>query len=104
MVKPVKNNQGKEVGFISDGTVLCKKVQKSKHFMKIYGAWAWDKQIFDEEFRDVKIWDTESDTMYISTKEDWLLHGIEKDFGHGMQIFLPVEFHEVKSKKQPTLQ
>lgn len=100
MKTDVRNIDGKVVGFIQNG-VLCKKVFKKKHFMRVLNGWGWDKHIIEgNEFIEVKILDKDDDIMYISQKSDWLTHGIRKNFGYGDQIILPLRHHEIRHRKQ----
>lgn len=100
MKKDVRNVDGKVVGFILDGA-LCKKVFKKKHFMRVLNGWGFDKKIIEEnEFAEVKILDKDEDIMYVSQKDDWLTHGIRKNFGYGDQIILPLRHHEMRHRKQ----
>lgn len=94
--KPVKNVDGKIVGFINNNQMLCKKVVKSKHFMRVLNGWGLDKAIIDAGgFDEVRILDTENNVCYSSKREDWIMHGIKKDFGHGEQLILPVKWHKL---------
>lgn len=103
MKKDLRNARGQIIGFISEG-VLCKKVKGSIHKMRIIDGYAMDKRILDnEDFTEVRILDTETDTIYASTKERWLEHGVQKNFGHGDQIILPMKYCEVISRKQKPL-
>lgn len=98
----VRNVDGKVVGNIVDG-VLQKKVRRSKHFMRVLNGWGMDTDIFKHDFNEVKILDTENETLYVSKRDDWLTHGIRKNFGYGHQIILPLRFHEVRHKKQQSM-
>lgn len=99
----VRNVDGKVIGFIKDG-VLCKRVFKKKHFMKVLNGWGLDKKIFnDHDFKEVKILDKDDDVMYVSQRSDWLEHGIRKNFGYGEQIILPLRHHEMRHRKQAQL-
>ena len=101
MRKVIRNVDGKEIGFIADNGSLCKKVKRSRHFMRELNGWGYDTRIIEgEEFDEVKILDIETDTVYVSKKEDWLNHGIRKNFGYGDQIILPLKWHEVRDRKQ----
>lgn len=103
MRKDLRNNKGQMIGFILEG-VLCKKVKGSIHKMKIIDGYAIDKRILEDEvFTEVKILDTETDTMYVSSKEAWQEHGVLKNFGHGDQIILPMKYCEIRNRKQPQL-
>jgi len=103
MKKNLHNNRGQVIGFIKE-RVLCKKVKGSIHKMKIIDGYAIDKRIIDEEdFTEVKILDTETDTMYVSSKDAWQEHGVLKNFGHGDQIILPMKYCEIISKNQGKL-
>lgn len=102
-MKDVRNVDGKVVGQIKDG-VLMKRVFKKKHFMRVLNGWGLDlKILYEEGFDIVKILDKDEDICYVSKKEDWLNHGIKKNFGYGEQIILPVRWHEIKHRKQPEL-
>ena len=99
----VRNVDGKVVGQII-GDALCKRVFRKKHFMKVLNGWGMDTKIFQEhQFKIVKILDKDDNLGYVSKREDWLEHGITKNFGYGEQIILPLRWHEVKSPKQKEL-
>lgn len=72
--------------------------------MRKIPGWAFDKQIIEEnDFDRVLILDKDENLMYVSQKEDWLTHGVHKNFGYGDQIILPLKYHEVKNVNQPSL-
>lgn len=99
----VRNVDGKIVGFIKGG-VLHKKVFKKKHFMRNLNGWGWDKKIIDDGgFDEVKILDKDDDVLYVSRRDDWIKHGIHKNFGYGDQIILPLRHHEIRHRKQPQM-
>lgn len=102
MTEEIRNNTGQVVGNIING-VFYKRVFRSKHFMRILNGWGTDKDIFDRNFKEVKIMDKENDIVYVSKKEDWIHHGIRKNFGYGEQIILPLKWHEVRHRKQLSL-
>jgi hypothetical protein len=101
-MKDVRNIDGKIVGHITD-RILRKKVKASKHLMKVLNGYGWDTRILEEDFDEVQILDTENEIMYVSRKEDWLTHGIRKNFNHGDQIILPLRHHEARHKNQQQL-
>jgi hypothetical protein len=93
-----KNKQQKTIGAVK-GNAFEKYVKKSKHLFRKWNAWGIDKTIVDGLIRDgieiIKIHETEEKIDYSIPVKDFFQKGIEADFGHSKQIFLPViHFHQ----------
>ena len=86
----------KTVGFIAEGPnglEVVKRVRESKHLLRVADAWGVDLGLVEraraEGIGCIRLDETERGISY-STSPDYLLqHGFRKDFGHGMQVFLP---------------
>jgi hypothetical protein len=76
-----------------NGLELVKRVRESKHLLRVADAWGIDLKQAEEAraegVRRIRLDETERRICY-STSPDYLLeHGFRKDFGHGLQVFLP---------------
>ena len=93
-LKPFKifNSSGKAIGTL-EGAVFTKTVRKSKHFLRALQAWGTDKQVLEylkaEGCAVVRLLDRESGLTYEAPLDRIFSGGIEKDFGFGVQVFLP---------------
>jgi hypothetical protein len=97
----VRRFDGKPVGFIQDG-ILKKRVQASRHMLRIPRGWAWDKDILEEAVAEgilkTEIFDTEEEIKYTAKIREILEKGQEIDRGYGLQICLPLYYWKTKSK------
>jgi hypothetical protein len=88
-----RNASGKIIGKVS-GDAYCTKVVKSKHLLRKWDAWGIDKTVMDNLIRNgiskIIIHEKEEDFDYETSVKDFVEKGIEEDFGHGKQIFLPL--------------
>jgi hypothetical protein len=86
---------GRPVGYVEDG-ILKKKVQASKHMLRIPRGWAWDKDILEEALAEgiaiTEIFDTEEDVAYFARIKDILELGREINRGFGLQVVLPISY------------
>lgn len=91
--KEFYNNKKKLIGVVS-GTdnIFRKKVQGSKHLMKIFNAWGIDESILKElkemKVETIRIKDMETNTVYQSTVDKFFEKGITRNYA-GVQVFLP---------------
>lgn len=87
-----RNSEGKVIGKVS-GDVFSKRVLASRHLLKALDAWGIDKSVIDslvkEGVQNIVIYEKEGGIYYEVSVEDFVAKGIEGDFGHGRQIFLP---------------
>src|SRR3990167_11459106 len=93
------------VGKLEDG-VFTKNVRRSKHFMKIFNGWGIQSSVFngiESRCKEIVINDTESNLIYKTNTKTYREHGILKDMGHGMQIFLDEKYFEKIVGKQNKL-
>jgi hypothetical protein len=94
-----ENSEGKVIGKIS-GDVFSKRVFASKHLLRALDAWGIDKSVIDslvkEGVKKIVIYEKEGGIYYEVSVEDFVAKGIEADFGHGKQIFLPRTYFEKK--------
>jgi len=99
----VRRFDGKPVGYIEDG-ILKKRVQASKHMLRIPRGWAWDKRILEEAVAEgikiTEIFDTEEKVTYSAKIRDILEKGQVVNRGHGLQIVL--HLFRWKKKKHKT--
>lgn len=90
-----KNQRGKVIGVASAG-IFSKKVKRSKHLLRKWDAYGIDKSILDElvsnGVQKVLIYETEDNKEYLTTVKEFAERGIEADFGHSPQIFLPLVY------------
>ena len=103
----VRRFDGKPVGYIEDG-ILKKRVQASKHMLRIPRGWAWDKDILEEAVAEgigkTEIFDTEEDVTFTSKIQDILEKGQEINRGHGLQVVLPISGWNKKTKECQEIQ
>ena len=89
------NQKRKNIGGVS-GDTFSKKVKKSKHLLRKWEAWGMDKKVLDDlvcnGVQKVIIHETEENKDYIVTVKDFAEKGIEADFGHSSQVFLPLVY------------
>jgi len=98
----VRRFDGKPVGYIEDG-ILKKRVQASKHMLRIPRGWAWDKDILEEAVAEgilkTEIFDTEREVAYSANIQDILEKGQEVNRGYGLQIVLHLYLWKKKKQK-----
>jgi hypothetical protein len=77
-------------------TLFEKQVQSSKHFLKILNGWGFQEELLNEfkvhNVEEIHVEDVESSKKYITSLFTLIRNGIQGDYGHGMQIFLPLKF------------
>ena len=99
----VRRFDGKPVGYVEDG-ILKKRVQASKHMLRIPRGWAWDKDILEEAVAEgievTEIFDTEEEITYTAKIKDILEIGQEINRGYGLQVCLPLYYWKTKSKNK----
>lgn len=85
--------------------VFTKKVNKSKHFMKIYNSWGIDKSVINQLNDDTLIIyiDEKLQTSWLTDKKTWVNNCLEKDWGHGVQLFLDEKYFTKKDNNQKSL-
>lgn len=80
----------KVIGELKDALFL-KFVDDKKHLMKIFGNTPGIQKSAWEEVKDkiiaIKI-TTKKGAVFTSTKTNFEKHSFEKDFGHGVQLFM----------------
>lgn len=96
----IREDSGKicTVGQLGKNT-FWKRVVKSEHFHKKMQAWGIDAEVFgvvEMECLYIKILDTETDTLYVTTPYQWRLLGKYLHFKpHRAQIFLNIKHFEI---------
>lgn len=74
----------------SETKTFYKKVDDSKHFMEMFQGYGIDGEVLKALPDGSNINITNQDNkVYEATKEDYLNYNATKDFGHGVQYFLP---------------
>ena len=76
-----------------DGLELVKRVRESKHLFRMADAWGIDLRQAEEAraegVRRIRLDETERGICYSVSPDYLLAHGFRRDFGHGLQVFLP---------------
>lgn len=75
------------------GNTLQKKAKGSCHLMRDLDAWGFQLEVVEQAYKEgvqtVEVEDIETGIVYSVSLEVLLEKGIQKDFGHGLQLFLP---------------
>jgi len=103
-----KNNlctyKNKTIGEIK-GDVLQKKVKSSRHLLRVPPSWAIDLQVLrraeNAGVRHVRIYDTETGTIYQADLWKFMRQGFPVNRGYGEQVALPLDLFEVFRPGQP---
>ncbi len=83
------------VGELGQDSVFRKRVNSLKHFMKQMSGYGLDKKIVSslKEKECIKIKILEDGTkLYEIFLEDFIKHGVERDYGHGLQVFCSLKY------------
>ena len=103
----VRRFDGKPVGYVEDG-ILKKKVQASKHMLRIPRGWAWDKDILEEAVAEgievTEIFDTEEEITYTAKIRDILEKGQVVNRGYGVQVVLHLFRWKKRKQKNKEIQ
>lgn len=103
----VDTPQGQRWAGVIEGKVLKKKVIGSRHLMRSLDAWGFQVEAIEEAQKSgitmIEVEDTERGTIYSVSLGLFLKKGIQKDFGHGVQVFLPRRCWKRKSTNQLAL-
>lgn len=87
------NSKGQVIGKLKDG-IFRKKVKKSKHYMRVLNAWGLDVEVVDKlrasKCTEIRILDTESQSIYSTPFEVFDNKGFVKDFS-SEQKFLVIK-------------
>ena len=83
--------------------ILVKRVDTMKHYMRVYKAFGVDLGILDSpQFQVIRVvdenrnkWEVDIDTL--------IKRGFRRDFGHGVQIFLPLTKWRKRDDRQGEL-
>lgn len=95
--------RGKVIGtFDLFDLTFRKNVRKSRHFQWSLKAWGIDRIIFNalgkRGCQNIIIRDRDSGDVYSADYGHFKVSGIERDFGHGVQLFLQDMFWNIKRK------
>ena len=78
---------------VADGLELVKRVRESKHLLRVADAWGVDlglvERAREEGVGRIRLDETERGICYFLSPDYLLAHGFRRDFGHGLQVFLP---------------
>gem|GEM_PF-1541843 len=108
MTIQTKNNSkkifssGKNIGIL-ENNIFTKKVNRSKHFLRVLQAWGSDLSVLQELKRQgcklVRLIES-SGLIYEAPLQLIFERGIVKDLGYGPQLFLPEKEWEIKDPAQ----
>lgn len=94
--------EGKVIGVLEDN-VFSKQVIEAKHLMWTLDAWGIDKEVFDKLLTTALIRITdEKGKVYEASGQMYLKHGVVRDRGHRLQIFLSRRYFD-KPDSNPKL-
>lgn len=81
---------GKLYGQLGSDNVFRKKVSARKHLMRRYNSWGIDRDVYEElpEDSEIRILDTDTNTVYSIAKSEAEFHRIIGEFGFGEQAFI----------------
>jgi len=103
----VRRFDGKPVGYVENG-ILKKRVQASKHMLRIPRGWAWDKDILEEAvaegIEETEIFDTEDEITYTAKIKNILEKGQVVNRGYGVQVVLHLFRWKKKKQKNNEIQ
>jgi hypothetical protein len=103
IVETFKNTKGQTVGALHHDKAYRTVRQQNKHLLLVMDAWGIDKSI-TYDLRDkcdvIRLLDTDEDVVYSIPLETMLEKGIEKNFGFGVQLFLPRPYWTAAPKQQ----
>lgn len=82
--------------------VLEKHVLRSRHYHHLTDAWAVDRDILaqarQEGVTHVLLIDREDNLLYGAPVEFFDRYGVARDYGHGVQVFLGIEYWRRKAR------
>ena len=93
----ILTHEGKHIGQIRD-RVFGKMITKSNQLMGIYGGTPGVQDTIDkylDHFDSITI-KTYDDTVFSTSKENWLSNRERKDFGHGGQYFMYAKHWDIQ--------
>jgi len=84
------------IQYIHDRAVFSKEVKESEHLFRNFNAWGFQEEILsklsNKDVTDIFVKEIEKVITYKTSLTTLLKKGIRKDYGHGIQIFLPIKF------------
>jgi hypothetical protein len=99
LIKILTYGKPKVVGKIlyrDDKTVFSKQVKESEHLFRNFNAWGFQEEILPKlskkNITDIEVKETEKAITYKTSLTTILKNGIRKDYGHGLQVFLPLKY------------
>jgi len=98
-----KNTKGQVVGALHHDKAYRTVRQKNKHLLLVMDAWGIDKSIAHDlrpKCDTLRLLDTDDNLVYSLPLETMIEKGIEKNFGFGLQLFLPRSYWTVLPKKE----
>lgn len=104
--KVYRNQKGQVVGELKEG-IFRKKVNSSRHRLRIFPAYGLDAHILDDlelsGAKEIRLKETDTKNIYSTTIENFRKHHIAKNLSHGLQVFLPLSKWSVESASQKKL-
>jgi len=95
--------EGKIWGKIK-GNTLYKVIKSSKHLLRKGNALCFDLGMLDycqeKGIRRIEVYDKESGNRYVGDLNDILRYGERIDFGHGIQVAIPLHFFKVLEQRK----
>jgi hypothetical protein len=78
----------------SDINTLTLPKDRDKHFMKIYGGYGIQQEVYERALKlgATIVIDEIGGDVYASKIKDWEAHGITREHGHGAQRFLSLKY------------
>lgn len=102
MTKNFFNKKGKLCGWLSTG-IYRKRVDSTKHRLRVMNAYGIDKAIVDElktlECKEIRICETDTGTVFKIGFDKFCAFGVSRTLD-GEQIFLPIHYFERYDTKQ----
>lgn len=97
------SKNGKLYGQLGDDNVFRKKVSARKHLMRRYNAWGIDRDVYEvlPDDSEIRILDTDTNTVYSISKLLADERRIIGEFGFGEQAFINRELFSKKSLPTP---
>lgn len=90
-----RNSNNKVIGEERGDTYFSNR-KGSKHLMRIMDAWGIDKNVLDSiKATRISITDTETKKTYSISKDEFIAHGVKRNFGFGEQVFTSRKFFTV---------
>ena len=101
--KIVRGINGKIIGEVRDG-VYHKMISFKRHLLRCLNAVGIDSDIFKSnilpECYKISVQDSDTGKEYFVSTDGFRENAIERDYGAGCQVFLPLRFWQVQDARQ----